>query len=346
MDASEKLIADTLSRHAADAPADDHLLAVVHARLRRRRTGRSIGATVLAFAAVATAITASHSLTTELRTDPQVARPGAPAPGWHWESYKTAQVQVPDSWTQYISGPAPCTTFANSAVPSVGRFNGWLGKYGYTCEDAVLPLGRRAPYLWFNDVQAPGTKRYDAGWTEETRLVGGTKISVLTNDDALRRRILDSARPITGTDYYGCPPTDLGPHGTGLDAKEQITSADVCEYWHGSLVAGSQLGAGTASAFAQRVNGSPEGSRSPRAKGCGNIDQRTYVVTLHGRAKSDSVWIIADYCITDRTVSTDDGITQRRADRGTLDLIQQGVHRPIQPSDIFDPVRPITPPNR
>jgi hypothetical protein len=346
MDTTEELIVESLSRHAADAPSDEHLLSAVHHRLRRRRTGRTIGAAVLACAAVATAITASHSLNRELRTDPQVARPGTPDPGWHWESYKTVQVQVPSSWTQYISGPAPCTAFANSAVPSVGRLNGWLGKNWYTCSDAVLPLNRRQPYLWFDDVQAPGIKRYDAGWAEETRLVAGTKISVLTKDDTLRRRILDSARPITGTDYYGCAPTDLGPQGTGLDAKDQITSADVCEYWRGSLVSGSQLGAGTATAFAQRVNGSPEGPQSPRAKGCGNIDQRTYVVTLHGRAKSYPVRIIADYCIVDHTFSTDDGTTQRRADGSTLDLIQQGVHKPNQPSDIYDPVGPITPPNR
>jgi hypothetical protein len=343
MDATEDLIVESLSRHAADAPSDAHLLSTVRHRLRRRRTGRTIGAAVLACAAVATAITASHSLTGELRTDPQVARPGAPDPGWHWESYKTAQVQVPDSWTQYISGPAPCTTFGNPSPPTIGRFNDWLGKNGYTCEDAVLPLGRRAPYLWFNDVQAPGTKQYDAGWTEETRLIGGTKISVLTRDDALRRRILDSARPITGTDYYGCPPTDVGPSGTGLNAKDPITSANICEYWHGSLVSGSQLDAKSATAFAQRVNASPEGPQPARFEGCRQPDQRTYVVTLHGREKSYPVWLIADYCTVDHSFPTDDGTTQRRADATTLDLIRQGVHHPNQPSDLFDPVRPLTP---
>jgi hypothetical protein len=346
MDRSEQLIADSLSKHAADAPTDDRLLARVHGRLRRRRIGRSVGTVVLACAAVATAITATHSVTTEGGTDAQVARPDAPAPGWRWESYKTAQVQVPSNWTQYISGPAPCTTFANSAVPSIGRLNGWLGKGWYTCGDAVLPLSRRQPYVWFDDVQAPGIKQYDAGWTEETRLVAGTKISVLTKDDALRRRILDSARPITGTDYYGCAPTNLGPHGTGLDAKDQISSADVCEYWRGSLVSGSRLGAGTATAFARRVSSSPEGPQSARAKGCGNVDQRTFVVTLHGRAQSYPVWIIADPCVEDHTFSTDDGTTQRRADSTTLGLIRHGVHNPHQPSDTFDPVRPITPPNR
>ncbi|RZT28648.1 hypothetical protein EV649_2432 [Kribbella sp. VKM Ac-2569] len=343
MNATEDLIADSLSKHAADAPSDEHLLSTIHHRLRRRRTGRTIGAAVLACTAVATAITASHSLTGELRTDPQVARPGTPASGWHWESYKTAQVQVPDSWTQYISGPAPCTTFGNTALPTIGRFNDWLGKSAYTCEDAVLPLGRRSPYLWFNDVQAPGIKQYDAGWTEETRLVAGTKISVLTKDDALRRRILDSARPITGTDYYGCPPTDVGPEGTGLNAKDPITSASICEYWQGSLISASQLAAKSAAAFAQRVNASPEGSQRARFEGCRQPDQRTYVVTLHGREKSYPVRLIADYCTVDHSFPTDDGSTVRRADATTLDLIKQGVHHPNQPSDLFDPAGPLTP---
>ena len=56
MDRSEQLIADSLSKHAADAPTDDHLLTGVHARLRRRRTSRAVGAVVVAAAAVATAI--------------------------------------------------------------------------------------------------------------------------------------------------------------------------------------------------------------------------------------------------------------------------------------------------
>lgn len=340
MDATEDLITESLSTHAADAPSDEHLLSTVHHHLRRRRTGRTIGAVVLACAVVATAITATHSLTSELRTDPPVARPGTPAAGWHWESFKTAQVQVPDSWTQYISGPAPCTPLSG---PVIGRYNGWLGKAGYTCEDAVLPLDRRVPYLWFNDVQAPGIKQYDAGWTEETRLVAGTKLSVLTKDDVLRRRILDSAVPISGTDYYNCPPTDLGPHGTGLNAGDQFTSADICEYWQGSLVSASKLAAGPATAFARRVDGSPEGPKPARFEGCGNVDQRTFVVTLHGRYTSYPVWVILDRCLVDRSFPTDDGTVQRRADATTLDLLLQGVHHPSQPSDLFDPPGPLTP---
>lgn len=80
MDATEDLVAACLSHHAADAPSDDGLLSEVQHRLRRR-TGRTIGAAVLACAAVATAIIATHSLN-ELRTAPSIGRPDdVQAPG-------------------------------------------------------------------------------------------------------------------------------------------------------------------------------------------------------------------------------------------------------------------------
>lgn len=346
MDAHEKLIVTSLSKHATEAPSDDDLLAAVHHRLQRRRTGRTIGAAVLACAVVATAITATHSITSELRTDPEVARPGAPDAGWRWESYKTVQVQVPVGWTQYISGPAPCTAIqsgSSPAKPVIGRFNGWLGPSSYVCEDAVMPADQRLQYLWFNDVQAPGIKQYDAGWTEETRLVAGVKISVLTQDDALRRRILDSARPITGTDYYGCPPTDAGPRGSGLDANDTISSASICEYWQNTLVAGSALNGAPAAKLAHGLATSPAGAPAEWSKGCSQPDQRTFVVTLHGRTESYPVRITMAYCYADHTFPTDDGNTQRRTGYETLDLIRQGPHKQHQPSDLFDPPGRLTP---
>ena len=340
MDATEDLVAASLSRHAADAPSDDHLLSDVHHRLRRRRTGRTIGATVLACAAVATAITAAHSLT-DLRTDPPIARPGAAEPGWRWESYKFAQVQVPESWTQYISGAAPCTTFPSLSRPVIGRFNDWLGTWGHTCEDAVLPLDRRVPYLWFNDVQAPGIKQYDGGWTEETRYVGGTKVSVLTNDDALRRRIFDTARPITGTDDYGCAPTDFRPPGTST--SDPVTSAGICEYWNDSLVAGSSVPAEQAAELADLLRTAPEGPPPESPPGCQDPSPRTYVVILHTRSASWPVRVTYSNCNLARQFPADDGTTRRLIGYPALDLIRTGVHNPNQPSDLFDPARPLTP---
>ena len=349
MDAHEKLIVTSLSKHATEAPSDEDLLAAVHYRLERRRTGRAIGAAVLACAVVATAITATHSISTELRTDPEVARPGTPDAGWRWESYKTVQVQVPANWSQYISGSAPCT-FSTSWTPVIGRFNGWFNGRRIPCVAAVLPVAERREYLWFDDVQDPGITTYDGGWTEETRVVGGVKLSVLTTDDALRKRVLDSARPIIGTDDHGCTPAEPrsarpnSPAG-GLAPNEKIESAGICEYWRGLLVAGSQLPTGPATELARRLANSPTGeARWP--EGCEDQAPRNFVITLHGRSTSWSVRVSYSTCYSGTSFPADDGTTRRLADVPTLDLIRQGVHNPSQPSDLIDPPATATPSRR
>ncbi|RZU14190.1 hypothetical protein EV645_5054 [Kribbella rubisoli] len=320
MDRSEQLIADSLSKHAADAPSDDRLLAGVHTRLRRRRTGRTIGAVVIAAAAVATAITATHL---ELRTDPQIAQ--NPQTGWRWESFRTVQVQVPARWTQYVSGPAPCTFLGNSAVPTIGRLNGWPASKVYTCNTAVLPLARRQPYLWFNDVQAPGIKRYDGGWTEETRVVGGVKLSVLTKDDVLRRTILGSARPITNTDYYGCTARQPADGPTGKPTA-QITAASICEYWNGSLIAGSEVQSDKALALADQLLNASTPRPAPQPASCQD-EAREYVI--HLRADNQSWPVHVPYTVC--SINNWPG----------LDLIRSGPHQQIQGADLFDPVKPI-----
>ncbi|WP_371407047.1 hypothetical protein OHA10_16250 [Kribbella sp. NBC_00662] len=307
MDRSEQLIADSLSKHAADAPSDDRLLDGIHARLRRRRSGRAVGVVVLAAAAVATAITASHNL-----ADPQIAQDQTQ--GWRWESHKTVQVQVPAEWNQYVSGAAPCTGSADR-TPVIGRFNDWLGGRRLPCVVAVMPLDQRQEYLWFNDVQAPGITKYDGGWTEETRLVGGVKISVLTRDDALRERILDSARAITTTDDYGCTPRDPGDQPGALSGP--VTSGDVCEYYDGSLVAGSSLPVAQAVGFDPR-GANPSTQPETPATRCHVPAPRIFVVTLHTATSSWRLRI--SYC----------------GDHGSLgSLLLQGPHRQSQPGDII-----------
>ncbi|WP_427885683.1 hypothetical protein ACQHIV_25175 [Kribbella sp. GL6] len=317
----ERLIADSLTKHAADAPTDDHLLAGIHARLHRRRTHRAIGAVVVAAAAVATAITASHGI-----TQPPPAHE-APAPGWRWESFKTVEVQVPSSWTQYISGPAPCTFMANSAVPSIGRVNGWSASREYTCRTPVIPLAQRQPYLWFDDVQKPGIKRYDGGWTEETRAIGGVKLSVLTKDDALRQRVLNSARRITDTDYYGCSPTKptAGPTAT---PTSRVTTASICEYWHGSLIASSNVPSATAPALGTGLRALNQPVDPGPLPGCVDPEPREYVVLLHTGDRTWPVHLSYSTCVRDRPP--------------VLNLIQTGAHHQLQPATGFDPAKPIT----
>ncbi|MFG1910776.1 hypothetical protein [Kribbella sp. NPDC048928] len=329
MDSTEQLITDSLSKHAADAPSDDRLLDAVHARLHRRRTGRALGAVVVAAAAVATAFTASH---TQLHTDPQIAQT-LPA-GWHWESFKTVQVQVPSTWTQYISGPAPCTLLTTPSSPTIGRLDGWPESRRYTCSTAVLPLSQRRQYLWFGDVQAPGITRYDGGWIEETRVVGGVKLSVLTKDDALRNKILDSARPITGTDPYGCSPQRpaRGPNQPP-DLAGQVTSASICEYWNGSLIAGSAVPADKLLELSAQVLAALQLRSVPLAQaGCNDPAAREFVVLLHSGNKTQPVHLSYSVCSP--------------VTRAAMTITLTGPHNQLEPAKLFDPPKSFKPPHR
>ncbi|MFI5736680.1 hypothetical protein ACIA49_41565 [Kribbella sp. NPDC051587] len=307
MDINEQQIADSLARHAADAPSDHALLSTVHGCLRRRRTGRAVGAVVLAAAVVATAFTATNTL----RTEPEVAQT---KPGWHWESYKTAQIQVPDTWDKYIAGPAPCGTWGS---PTIGRWFDWQPRDRYTCDFAVFPLKDRQPYVWFGDVQAPGIKQYDGGWSEETRLVSGTKVSVLAPSEAMRREIMDTARPIARTDAYGCAPTDTS-RASGTPAGE-VDGAEVCQYARGSLVSSSHLPPRLASQLALTLGAGLPG------RSCDTEEPRIYVVTLHSGLHT---W----------TVRREERPCQL-SDRLGLD----GTHHPYDPSSLFDGPRQIPP---
>jgi len=333
MDASEQRIADSLTRHAADAPSDDNLLSTVHGRLRRRRTGRVVGAAVLAVVVVAAGLGVTQSLRTEPTPAPQPSpapvQVGPAAPGWRWESYKTAQVQVPEAWEDYIGGPAPCT-FMRHGVPVIGRFYDWVPRDRYVCDFPVYPLKDRQPYVWFDDVQAPGIKQYDGGWSEETRVVGGTKVTVLAPTEAQRRRIIDTARPIGATDAYGCSPVDSGTR-TELRA-DRVTGAEICEYFNGSLIASSRVPGRLAAQLGKALPKDLAKPPVPRIEGCETPDPRTYVVKLHSGAKSWTMRMIHDRCLPGFPAS--------------LTILRTGPHNDYDPSSLADLVRPITPPQR
>jgi hypothetical protein len=73
------------------------------------------------------------------------------------------------------------------------------------CPKPPTPL-HNAPSLEFGGAKEAGVIRYDDGWTKETRLIGGRYLTVTTGDEALRRRIFDSAGPIETIDGNGCEP--------------------------------------------------------------------------------------------------------------------------------------------
>lgn len=328
---TERQLTATLDHHATEAPADHALLPTVRRRLHRRRTGRTVGAAVLACAAIAVAVTASQALqSTPPKAPPAKTSEVAAKPGWRWESYKSVQVQVPANWNHYVSGLAPCT-YAKNGPPTVGRFSPWLDVREIGCAVAVRSLAEREEYLWFDDVQKPGVKQYDGSWTEETRDVDGVHVTVLTQNDELRREILDSAIKFTDRDAYGCEATytpktnSLSP--LLLKALGTVTSVDVCEYWGGGvtstpekpLIAGSRLEGKQAQSVGEALDYRPDtagpdlnGTAFP---GCSDDGGRTYRITING---TNGTWR--------RTFTYTTCHSNPRPDADALELIQTGAH--------------------
>jgi hypothetical protein len=162
-------------------------------------------------------------------------------------------------------------------------------------------------------------------------MVGGVKLSVLSQDDALRRTILDSARPIGDTDYYGCSPqqtAQVPTSGAGLP-PDGVTSASICEYWQGSLIAGSNLASSEVAGLISQLRalGRP---RDPGLipAGCQDPAPREYVIHLRAGSQVWPIRLSYTTCIPMQPP--------------VFSLIRTGVHHQIQGADLFDPVRRIT----
>jgi hypothetical protein len=261
---------------------------------------------------------------------------------------------VPASWKTFSSGPAPCGT---SKAPGVGRLSPWISLKNPVCAVAVLPLAERHEYVWFDDVQKPGVKQYDGGWTEETREVGGIHVSVLTKDNALRERILNSAVPLTnGPDAYGCEQNGYLPNdedSTERFVLGKIESVDICEYWskynsqQSSLIAGSSLDGKQATNLAQQIT--RELRTAPKiaiASGllCQPQGLKTIRLTLHGPDGNWSMLFHEQNCTNQYYTKV--GSDSRVFSIAFTDLVFTGVHHPDQLSDIALPVGGSTPPAR
>ncbi|GAB3822730.1 hypothetical protein [Kribbella italica] len=236
-DPAETLVTESLEAHAASAPSDAALLGTVHRRLRRRRRARSTGAVVLVCAAVAVAGVGLRTLVHPADPGPgPTASIAQPPPGWHWESYADVEVQVPDTWAEI--GAGPLSTCPDQKPP----VQGWVGRptmlttFLSACGN-LPPASERVPYLLFDFNATAGVTQYDAGWTKEVRRVGVMGLTAFGADDAVRARVLDSARKIDGADSNGCAPTHraatdavVRPAGPGLTAIGAVESIRICAY--------------------------------------------------------------------------------------------------------------------
>ncbi|TDO34311.1 hypothetical protein EV643_1275 [Kribbella sp. VKM Ac-2527] len=265
--------------------------------------------------------------------------------GWRWESYQTIELQVPEDWGYGITGSPPCLV-EKKQRPHVGRPGPvrTIGCWG------LPPLAHRAPYVWFDTksrnpagdgMRKLGVQPADHGWVEETRLVDGLHVTVLSDDDSLRRRILDSARVIDGSDANGCTPDhrlahqpDGRPASTGgLASIGTVESIKVCRYAitrrdpdrRAPLIASSIFTGDAAGALVDAITSAPEGS-GPNDKEC--ID--TYgmyilVLTVRGGSRDQEVSVRYDGCDFN---GTDDGQTLRQLTAPVLRPILTGIHQP------------------
>ncbi|TWD81607.1 hypothetical protein FB561_2723 [Kribbella amoyensis] len=360
-DPTESLVTRSLADHAADAPADTTLLGDVHRRLRRRRFARTAGAVVVACAAVATAITGVHGLT---ESSPPESNVVATRPGWHWESYANVQLQVPDSWKgqdyshlwncpesktdgPIVGRPTLGPVVAMACVPRAGAVP--------AAEVGVPPVADRVSHVFFDSDARPGAYARGSGWVEETRVIGGTAVSVFTDDDALRRTILDSARVITGTDVNGCQPTSRFASdraarpstGRGLDAVGDVRSIAVCAYLASPLqgrpplLASATLTGATAYEVGAALKATTTG-RPPvltTGQACQIVGQEEILVlVVTGTAAEEQVVVRYQGCSGDD--GFDDGTDLRPLTKPGLKPLLEAVDRPsVSPAHLADLLR-------
>jgi hypothetical protein len=327
------------------------------------RSGARTGAVVLTCAAAVAVIIGVNAVLNGDDSGQAAGMPAdrgqaasAPDDGWRWESYQTIEVQVPEDWGYGVTGSPSCL-IKKVQRPYVGR-PGFVHDVG--CRDPLPPLDYRASYLWFDTLsrnpamkasaagsgivdgtRTAGVQPADHGWVEETRLVDGVDITVLSDDDSLRRRILDSARVIVGSDANGCTPDHPlahQPHARpaltgGLESLGSVKSVAVCRYAIGvhasdrraPLIASSAVTGDAAGALVDAIITGPEGS-GPNDTDCTDTyGADILVLKVQGSNHDQEVLIRYSGCDFN---GTDDGVTLRQLSANLLQPILTGIHRP------------------
>lgn len=215
---AEQLVRDSLRARAERVDTTAPLVAAARRTVRRRR---GAGAVLVAAAAVVAVVVAGVVV-----RDPEPRLlPGGPTTaddpsGWRTERWHDLAVDVPADWGY---GVAPMRSAGMDVVCGEQPEGGYVGRPVMTtdaCMGGNAISDSAAPYVWLGADVEPGERRLGDGTVEETVEVAGTTLTV-AGDDALRGRVLDSART-GGT----CPselrraPTDPLPIGdTGEDLQ-------------------------------------------------------------------------------------------------------------------------------
>lgn len=201
----EQAMRDGLERRAQRADVAVPVADRARTDVRRRRAGRLTAglaaAAVVAVTATTFALTRDEGPAREAGpTGPPVASDnGSGAEGvWRTEYWRDLQVDVPDTWGW---GPAPIGMNGDPLLCGEPVFDVSPGGQGYVGRPLMLSdvcakasdVPVSTPYVWLGSDVEVGTRDLGNGFVEETVEVDGTRLTVATDDVALRERILASA---------------------------------------------------------------------------------------------------------------------------------------------------------
>ena len=147
-------------------------------------------------------------------SSPSVTETADPVPAWRTEYWHDVAVEVPADWW-YGGGIMRLPHYDQDVVCGWGAMvspegdrggqrriamtvqPGYVGRpialddtCGSTDQSTSIPV---EPYLWFDSRYPAGTRRLAEGWVEQTWELEGTRMTVATTDDAVRRHVVESA---------------------------------------------------------------------------------------------------------------------------------------------------------
>lgn len=255
----------------------------------------------LVAAAVVGIVTAGAYLLADDEPPQSEPVPAYPVPAdWRVESWHDIEVSVPSDWGW---GGAPMRDHGRAGnshlvCSEVLGGPGYVGRPIFqtdmcTTYDAEHPPRPDAPYLWLGASIDRGTLDLGAGWVQETIEVAGEKVTVASDDPALRGEILGSAR-VSSEDWCASE-MDRFPR-TSEESSGRVVGTSVCAYSSSDdggreLVYATEIGAEATRDFLQAFE-------DEQGMNCVDSYPREWVVLhVHRDSAADQVFLaVTDDC--------------------------------------------------
>ena len=242
----ETRLRSVLSERAESAPAAVDLVQEARGRLARRRRSAWRGAGVVCVVAVAAIALAAALRAPAPPSESTSPGPDAPPvavavpPGWHTETWRDVEIQVPDGWS-YGRVADSCTDVGHGAPVverptermSSGRCGPAPSGYGvqFLAADGPGVGDVGVAHLY---ASGSGPQLFPEGaWVGVADVGGEAVIKVATRSERVADQVLGSARRITDLDSNGCEPTADLAMGDGvpvLGAIVTVSAVSVCGY--------------------------------------------------------------------------------------------------------------------